>query len=445
MKSVKDKEFDDLFKNQLKDTEVNSAYLEDDWDDLELMLDKPSGRRGIVFWLPILSSAAAVLIFLGWWMFRPDVSPVVKPKQPIAANTVPVNTNQASKAQKVETDVKSSTENITSQQVAANEAQPVPTSHVKENSITKPALVSGSVKANGLKNAPKYALSGQNNAPGQTNHALQSTANGVIPANTVQLPNNRDKFDFSTGETMSLTASKSAAVASIEAKLLIQKSYLPSQEVTRGKDAKAGSSTIFAKRPQFALTVLGAPEVNGIGGFADAKSGTNIGLLFSAGIFNKITISTGANYAVMPYNTNIANYHSSYSFKTNPSQIEADCRALDIPINIDYQLYNKHQNKFSIGTGLSSYIMMHESYDYYYSDPTTKGPTAYTVPNHGKYFFGIANIQATYTRQVNSKFGVSVQPYLKLPLTNIGYSQAKLQTAGVAVGLSWNINSLTKP
>jgi hypothetical protein len=170
-----------------------------------------------------------------------------------------------------------------------------------------------------------------------------------------------------------------------------------------------------------------------------------LGLLFSAGVYNKLTLTTGANYSVKPYNTDIANYHTAYTFKTDPTNIEADCRVLDIPINLDYQLYNKHQNKFSIGTGLSSYIMLHESYQYYYADPTTKGPVAYTVPSSGKYFFGIMNLQATYQRQVNSKVGLSIQPYMKLPLTNIGYSQVRLQTAGVAVGLNWNINSLTKP
>jgi hypothetical protein len=89
--------------------------------------------------------------------------------------------------------------------------------------------------------------------------------------------------------------------------------------------------------------------------------------------------------------------------------------------------------------------MLHESYNYYYDDPTVKGPNSYTVANHGKYFFGVGNIQVTYERQVNSRFGLSLQPYMKLPLTNIGYSQARLQTMGVAVGVNWHLNAVAKP
>jgi hypothetical protein len=118
---------------------------------------------------------------------------------------------------------------------------------------------------------------------------------------------------------------------------------------------------------------------------------------------------------------------------------------LDIPLNINYQLFNKNQNKISIGTGLSSYIMLKESYSYEYTNLYGSGSRNVNIESPGKYLFGIMNLQATYTRQVNAKVGVSVQPYLKLPLGEVGASAVKLQSAGVAVGLSWNINSLTKP
>jgi hypothetical protein len=55
------------------------------------------------------------------------------------------------------------------------------------------------------------------------------------------------------------------------------------------------------------------------------------------------------------------------------------------------------------------------------------------------------NLQASYERKVAPNVGLSFTPYLKLPLSNIGYSQVKVQTFGVAVGLNWNINSITKP
>jgi hypothetical protein len=89
--------------------------------------------------------------------------------------------------------------------------------------------------------------------------------------------------------------------------------------------------------------------------------------------------------------------------------------------------------------------MLHESYKFNYASTYETGPANYTVQGINKYLFGVLNLNATYERQINSNFGISLQPYLKLPLGNIGYSQVHLQSTGVAVGVTWNLNSLSKP
>jgi len=440
MKKDYDKDLDSLFKHGLEDPDYNTGYLEDDWGDLEKMLDKPVKRRVIAFWLPILSSAAAILLFLGWWMFRPQVVQnnqqkhevtTIKTSNTTGSNKVAVNNTPANKVNGDQSIISNSVKGDGVHQEAA----------VKPFDNSKKQLIANNRPATGS-NIPATKLTNNN---GQNNSIeVQEVKNSIteFPGDarstmTLAAVSTNPLIKGITGDKQFLTSTP------VESKEIIGKPYRP--EAIKDDNDNGLTKLGFVKRPQFALTVVGASELNGANTLGDAKSGTNVGLLFSAGVYNKLTLTTGANYAAMPYNTNIANYHTGYTFKTNPSEIEADCRVLDIPINLDYQLYNKHQNKFSIGTGLSSYIMLHESYQFYYADPTTKGPVAFTVPNEGKYFFGIMNLQATYTRQVNSKFGLSIQPYMKLPLTTIGYSQTRLQTAGVAVGLSWNINSLTKP
>ena len=159
----------------------------------------------------------------------------------------------------------------------------------------------------------------------------------------------------------------------------------------------------------------------------------------------KFTFSTGAAYAKAPYLTPFADYHTSYPFKYTPVDVSADCRVLDIPLNVDYLVYSKARNQFSVGSGLSSYIMLNEDYHYNYAKPYNYTPTDYSVTNQNQHFLGILNLQATYLRKLNPKVSLAVQPYLKIPLTGIGASQVRLQTAGVAFGLKWNLNSLAKP
>src|SRR3977135_1205550 len=77
MDNEKDEELDKLFRRGLEDPVNEKAFRETDWDAFEQMLVKGKKRSAIVYWLPIIGSAAAlVLIFLGYLFLRPDI---VKP------------------------------------------------------------------------------------------------------------------------------------------------------------------------------------------------------------------------------------------------------------------------------------------------------------------------------------------------------------------------------
>ena len=91
MNNENEKGLDELFKKKLEDpVDHAAAYKEDDWDALEQMLDKHNKRRGVIYWLPILSSAAAVLLLVfGWWSFETRKKQNDTPKHLQAANSPP--------------------------------------------------------------------------------------------------------------------------------------------------------------------------------------------------------------------------------------------------------------------------------------------------------------------------------------------------------------------
>ncbi len=405
-----EQDIDKIFRQKLGEPVDQPAYREADWNALEQLLDGGKKPRRIVYWLPVFSSVAAVLLLvLGWWLFKPQVTEEnQKPKNQIAKV-------QLLKKQQEPNTGEPSLNNITQSTVANNG------SHTSQPT-TMETLMSAAFKM------PKHV---HNELPVAEPVAI--VANQNIPTELTAV---KSRLQINT----------SAQTGEVSAKNIITDSYAKSLAIQRNKVTATSSFS----HPQFALTVMGAPDINGVNSFQQSKTGTNVGLLFSIGV-NKLTITTGVSYSYKPYNTAFNgyqntgyNFNSGYSFRANPINVLADCRMLDIPLNIDYQLLHKNQNKLSIGTGISSYIMLKESYAYEYADPA-RSPRIYNIASPGKYLFGVMNLQATYTRQVNAKVGVSVQPYLKLPLGDVGASQVKLQSAGVAIGLSWNINSLTKP
>jgi len=433
-----EQDIDKLFRRGLADPVNETGFREDDWDNLEQLLDGNKKRRGIVYWLPVLGSVAAIiLLVLGWWLFKPQETNTGQKLKPIAVIKQPIQQQQTNEPGNLNNS--NGTGNVKTTDTNGS-----------NTSIAKAGMKPGKSIVNPAEGKQQsYARNVGNKRDAEPNNTLRiHVSDGSV--DIIHAPNN--SVTTTGKDAGQLVAFSAGTIETNSGFNKITNTTPVTHEIENNGYAKMLAArrnkiitTSSLKHPQFALTVLGAPEINGVNSFQSSKTGASTGLLFSVNM-NKFTISTGIGYAKKPYNTSFENYHSTgYTFKSYPTNVTADCRAIDIPLNIDYQVFSKHQNKISVGTGVSSYLMMHESYTYDYTDPAAKGPRNYTIASPGRYLFGVLNLQATYQRQINSKVGVSIQPYLKLPLTNIGASQVKLQSAGIALGLSWNINSLTKP
>ncbi|WP_295791233.1 hypothetical protein [Mucilaginibacter sp.] len=460
MNTENEKRLDDLFKKKLEDPVDEIRYEEGDWDALEQLLDKPK-RKGIIYLWPILSGIAALmLVFLGWWALRPknggqqSGNPVQMATQP-KKDTI-IDNKSIPGAKKPDTII---------------DRQAVARPNVKDTIIDKsqtivahkaPAIVADNGRDILGKKTPvlKNSLQKQPAALLVKNDKQQFATTPVSPKKDTiidkAVKNNKVSNDaYAVNQapvTKPATTDNQAAVT----QPAVTQPPVDTKTVSAANiPAKPKVKPQMAYRPQYTLSVIAAPDLNGVNSFAQSKVGTNIGLTFAIGLSRKLTVTTGALYSVKPYATNFNNYRNGVKWPVSPQEVTADCRMLDIPLNVSYQVYHRNQNKLSFGTGLSSYIMLHESYKFEYNassitsnysgGSSATGPSTINVANPGKYFFGVVNLNATYEHQINSKVGISIQPYMKIPLSNIGYSQVKLQSTGVAVGLSWNLNSLTKP
>lgn len=430
MKEGQDK-IDSLFKKRLEDPADNLAYNEDDWDALEQMLDKGKKRPFMVYWLPIVSSIAAMLLLvLGWWFFKPtqttvkkDDTVAVKPAVK-GADTTGINKTQALP--------------VSPQgRVAVNPAPVAPNGNTGNDTMDPlyqskhpaPTRKAGAALNTGERILANFGLKTQ---PQQQQNTLPAAGQkDTVPATRV------DRVAVQRDTTPPVLLNGAKADNSQPVVATTAPAQTPDKPKIKVKPLSSG-------RPQFAISVLASSDINGVNSFQQSKVGSNFGVMLSVSV-KKWTFTTGAMYAIKPYATTFANYSTAYQFKTAPTNVTADCRMLDVPLNIAYQVYQNRKNKFSLGTGVSSYFMLHENYKYTYSSAYPNGPASYTVANPKNYLLSVINVNATFERQINSKFSLSVQPYMKLPIKAVGYSQVNLHTAGVAVGFNWNINSFTKP
>lgn len=192
------------------------------------------------------------------------------------------------------------------------------------------------------------------------------------------------------------------------------------------------------KKPTLSLSILAAPDLTTVQRSGRSSLSGGLGLEATLSLSKHFSISTGAIYAKKIYDSDYSLYNpnSSYVFKSQPTDIHSNCDVLDIPLNVNYKVFSNAKNVITVTTGLSSYLMLKEKYSYSYQSGYNAGPASYEVSNQNKHFMGIANISATFQHKVNGRLNIGFTPFLKVPLTNIGYGNSKLSSTGIAVSVT---------
>jgi hypothetical protein len=169
----------------------------------------------------------------------------------------------------------------------------------------------------------------------------------------------------------------------------------------------------------------------------------NGGLAVTLAVLPRLSFSSGIAYAKKIYETDFDHYkpYTNYKFPVKPLSVNADCRVLDVPFNVNYAIWDKKDYSIQLTAGASSYIMLDEKYHFSYQDPNAKSPKNYEVKNKNRHYVGIVNLAANYQKRMNNKVSLGVQPYVKLPVTEIGYGNVKLESGGVSLNLNYNLST----
>jgi len=197
------------------------------------------------------------------------------------------------------------------------------------------------------------------------------------------------------------------------------------------------SAELSKKSPQkgWSMSVIAAPDLSGTRPLNGKLSG-NLGLMATYRVNHWLSISGGALYAKKLYRADFADYRPNIRWgdrKGTPDFIEADCGVLDIPILANATLKQQGQASFFVSTGISSYLMLRETYDYIYPPHEYGYPKQFTLHNRNRHLLGIGNLSVGYRRQLTSSLSITVQPFVKVPLTGIGNGNIKLYSTGLSL------------
>ena len=434
MKGKNENKLDQLFKDGLSGSEDHIAFREEDWTSMEQLLDNKPGKKTVLLRrIYYISGIAAILLLaIGLFFFIKNNG-----QDNVTQNKLVIKNRTQTKGNNDQT-VKPFKDSI-SKPPAVNESLGSNSANNQQNKLDQqvPANRNGRYFPGGVNQTiapPFIAKTPVINNPtkdSSINNGSNNNNNTVDVNKTVTPPVNQPQNNIAT-----ITPPDTAGTKTVE----------PVQQV---KTDRGSLKPIFRRGPRFTLSILAAPDINAVNSFSRNQVGTNLGFQLGIRLSKKFTISTGAAYAIKPYSASGSQYDSpnwvGKSLNDLPTNVAANCKVLDIPVNLNYQFYSKGKNSFSLGSGLSSYIMLRENYHFDFNDGSGRPSYDVQIDNKNRHILGVLNLNATYERKINSKFSTIIQPYMKLPLTGIGNGRVDLKSTGVALGVSWNINSVLKP
>ena len=190
------------------------------------------------------------------------------------------------------------------------------------------------------------------------------------------------------------------------------------------------------------IGLISGPDLSTVGSLTDfTDPGYQIGLTAEVGIFNEFSLITGIVQAKVRYQeySHGANVNSSYGNDVMPVHTYAECSLLKIPLKAKYNLFDFKRSRLFATAELSSYIMIQEDYQFQFvngSDPTQDSWSGRTGTSH---WFSNAGLSIGYEVDLFPHWSIRAEPYLKIPVREVGWGNARLYSVGSYFSLNFQI------
>ena len=403
MKKIIQNPLDKLFRDSLKSPDLK--YDEQDWQSLEKLLFKKSQKSYLPVWRMLSGIAAVSLIFLLIWFLRQ--APLSEEKNKNVASDKIQNLNKSKEV----------------------ESKPASDSGKMEEFIS--AKDSGKNK-NSLKGPFSTEL---------------VTGNRVSISPVIE----SDFTDIKYVHT--LKANNQAQLNTATLKIISSDLYFSSTDLPENKPTEKNKTKNFFSKMSLSFSV--SPDLNSAGNFNNSKLGSSFGIGVGYRLNNFLSINTGAYYSKKTYSANPDQYKTTvapFNYANYASSIDADCRVMDVPVNLNFNILSKPKGSLFAGIGISSYFMLKEKYTFIRKKtsgyPLTGPEPSYTIENNNKYILSVLNVAAGLSKPISNNLDMVIQPYAKLPLTGIGQGKINLQSAGVSFQLNYKFQkklTIAKP
>lgn len=193
---------------------------------------------------------------------------------------------------------------------------------------------------------------------------------------------------------------------------------------------------------RFEFGLIVSPDISTIGGISNFyEPGYKLGVTAGYRINDRFTVSGGLIHSSVKYSSGSQHYDPPAYWNPGgtPSGIIAQCFILDIPLTVKYDVMQFQNSRFFATGGLSSYVMLSEDYQFDYNG-YSPGQTNTLNERSGKaHLLSNAGFSIGYEYDLHQNWSLKAEPFIKVPLREVGWGNVKLYTLGTFFSVSYRL------
>ncbi len=204
---------------------------------------------------------------------------------------------------------------------------------------------------------------------------------------------------------------------------------------------KKSSPSLRINRPlTFGFQV--APDFSSVNSLAGDKPGSSIGITVDYQFLDRWHLGTGLLFSKKNYTARGTDYNAPHWYYQSVGLkgvdfVKGSMTMLEIPLNVRYDFSITGNTIFFASGGISTYLFGSENCNYYYDFFGREVCRTFKYPNKQN-IFSAANLSLGVETGINNNFSIMVAPYMKVPLSDIGFGRIRMSSVGINVALRYS-------
>jgi len=232
--------------------------------------------------------------------------------------------------------------------------------------------------------------------------------------------------------------------------LLVSDSYTtPPLYSTKAFVASASETSPYDMSPasadrvsSFSVGALFSPDISTVGSLSGFhEPGYKIGLSVEYTPWQNSSLSAGIVYTSLRYSARYSDYNPPVYWQegSNPSRMIGECTMFDIPITFTWKFMNFDRSRIYTSAGLSSYVMLNETYMFSYDDYQPDALQEWSDRTGSFHLFSNATVSIGYELDMHQNWSLRAEPFIKLPLRDVGWGNVRLYSMGSFISLHYRL------